>query len=189
MFTRPIPKVTSNGSLLPSLDSATAHQDSWSVLMELIDKLGPVCLKPLSKSASSDAFLVGDAKQGTESVKLTLGLAVKNYGSTEFSSPHLSRECQLFNRMFDRVDCNGRLNILFICCTHYGKELSSKFNSKYFFIHKNHGFPNIGEVILLDVSNAERRAKFFGVEDDLSVFVENVVKKAEVEYQDPNSVV
>ncbi|KAI8819272.1 hypothetical protein BJ741DRAFT_585176 [Chytriomyces cf. hyalinus JEL632] len=97
---RPIPKITSAGSASASLDSDTARPAAWPSLLDSIGP-GPICLKPLSKSASSDAFLIGSAKFGAESFVLTVGLAVKNYVTTAFSWSHLSRECFVFNRMFE----------------------------------------------------------------------------------------
>ncbi|KAJ3229604.1 hypothetical protein HDU81_005237, partial [Chytriomyces hyalinus] len=73
-FVRPIPKITNAGSASASLDSNTGHPDCWPQLLNLIS-VGPICLKPLSKSASSDGFLIGTAISGVESVVLTVGLA------------------------------------------------------------------------------------------------------------------
>ncbi|KAI8826504.1 hypothetical protein BJ741DRAFT_714474 [Chytriomyces cf. hyalinus JEL632] len=118
---RPIPKITSAGSASASLDSDTARPAAWPRLLDSIGP-GPICLKPLSKSASSDAFLIGSAKFGAESFVLTVGLAVKNYGTTAFSWSHLSNECFVFNRMFEGaasfLDIRKSLqrqNILILC--------------------------------------------------------------------------
>ncbi|KAJ3232416.1 hypothetical protein HDU77_000858 [Chytriomyces hyalinus] len=183
---RPIPKITSAGSASASLDSDTAHPDAWP---KLLDSIGPepICLKPLSKSASSDAFLIGSAMSGTESVVLTVGLAVKNYKTTTFSWSHLSKECSVFNRMFEKTECSGRRNILFVCCTHYSNELMAKFDGGCFFVYESNAFPNVDEVVVLNLSDKNFREKFFDlVGHNLSTVVESVVQKAEVEYQDVN---
>ncbi|KAJ3342971.1 hypothetical protein HDU83_005867 [Entophlyctis luteolus] len=163
-FVRPIPKITNASSASASLDSNTVHP-------------------PLSKSASCDGFLMGTAICGVESVLLTVGLAIKNYRTTEFSWSHLSRECSVFNRMFEGTDCTGRRNILFICCTHYSSEVMSKFNREWFFVHNSNSYPNIDEIILLNLCDKNLRQRFFDVGNGLSAVVESVVKKAEVEYQ------
>ncbi|KAJ3209671.1 hypothetical protein HDU82_000356 [Entophlyctis luteolus] len=181
-FVRPMPKITHAGSASPSLDSNTAHPDCWPQLLSLIG-VEPICLKPLSKSASCDGFLMGTAICGVESVLLTVSLAIKNYGTTEFSWSHLSRECSVFNNMFEGTDCTGRRNILFICCTHYSSEVMSKFNRKCVYVYNSNSYPNVDEIILLNLCDKNLRKRFFGVGNDLLTVVENVVKKAEVEYQ------
>ncbi|KAI9333812.1 hypothetical protein BDR26DRAFT_594579 [Obelidium mucronatum] len=182
-LTRKIPKVTTNGSRHPSLDSLTMHPQEWKNLMPLIDALGCVCLKPLPKSSSSDAFLIGKSLEYPEQ-RLTVGLAVKNYKSTKFNAGQLDDECHVFNRMFDGVDCKSRKNVLFICSTSYTEDIARKFHSRHCQVYNAAIFPNISEVVLLDLSTPALRALFFGlvVGSDLSVFVENVVKKAEVEF-------
>ncbi|KAI8841086.1 hypothetical protein BJ741DRAFT_646702 [Chytriomyces cf. hyalinus JEL632] len=182
MSVRPIPKITSAGSASASLDSDTARPAAWPRLLDSIGP-GPICLKPLSKSASSDAFLIGSAKFGAESFVLTVGLAVKNYGTTAFSWSHLSRECFVFNRMFEGAACTGRRNILFICCTHYSSEVMAQFNRRCFFVYASDSYPNIDEVILLNLSDKNLRERFFDVGNGLSAVVESVVENAEAEYQ------
>ena len=183
MCTRPIPKITASGSCSSDLDSATAKPDSWGALLEKIDALGDVCLKPLPKSASSDGFLITKPVFRGKPVKVLCGLAVKNYKAKQFSTDHLLKECDLFNRMFNGSDGAGCLRILFVCCTCYSKDLSSELKGKPFFVYQyKKSFPSIDEVILLNLETPKQRAAFFGVEDDLSVIVESVVCKAEVEF-------
>ncbi|KAI8821907.1 hypothetical protein BJ741DRAFT_636888, partial [Chytriomyces cf. hyalinus JEL632] len=179
---RRIPKITSAGFASALIDSDTAHPAAWPRLLDSIGP-GPICLKPRSKSASSDAFLIGSAKFGAESFVLTVGLAVKNYGTTAFSWSHLSRECFVFNRMFEGAVCTGRRNILFICCTHYSSEVMARFDGRCFFVHASDSYPNIDEVILLNLCDKNLRESFFDVGNSLSIVVERVVEKAEAEYQ------
>ncbi|KAI9329884.1 hypothetical protein BDR26DRAFT_1011589 [Obelidium mucronatum] len=181
---RRIPKITSAGSKTPELDSSTAHPDCWRMLLDSLDS-GPICLKPLAKSASSDAILIGSATDQFESIVLTVGLAVKNYGSTAFSLTDLLRECFLFDRMFNGTTRKGR-NVLFICCTHYVPTIMEEFKMGNSFAYQNDDYPNIDEVVVLNLSDEDLRQEFFGLEkgSKLSGFVENVVKKAEVEYED-----
>ncbi|KAF0737478.1 hypothetical protein Ae201684P_006338 [Aphanomyces euteiches] len=182
-FTQPMPKITSNGSRFPNLHSSTASPDRWKVLLDRIALLGDVCLKPLPKSASSDAFLVTKARFRGKEVKVVCGLAVKNYAKTPFTDNDLSKECDVFDRMFNRIDSTGYLRVLFVCCTSYDKDMSSKFKGKSHFVYQcKKSFPNIDEAILLNLETPKQRAAFFGVEDDLAPFVEVVVRKAEVGY-------
>ena len=106
--TQQIPKITKTGKRPADLDSETAHPEDWPTLMTLVDELSDICLKPCSKSASSDAFLIAGAKLKKELVKVTVGLAVKNFHSKKISSKDLEMECYLFNRMFDGIDCHKR---------------------------------------------------------------------------------
>ncbi|KAH9152740.1 hypothetical protein LEN26_003653, partial [Aphanomyces euteiches] len=181
LSTRPMPKITSKGNRHPNLNSATASPDSWNTLLEEIISLGDVCLKPLPKSASSDGFLVTNAKFEDKEVKVICGLAVKNYTTTPFADNNLSKECDVFNRMFNEIGSTGYLRILFVCCTRYSEAISDKFNGKSYFVHHcKESFPNIDETILLNLETPQQRAAFFAVDGDLPAFVERVVGKAEV---------
>ncbi|CAK4133365.1 unnamed protein product [Aphanomyces euteiches] len=81
------------------------------------------------------------------------------------------------------IDSTGYLRVLFVCCTSYDKDMSSKFKGKSHFVYQcKKSFPNIDEAILLNLETPKQRAAFFGVEDDLAPFVEVVVRKAEVGY-------
>lgn len=182
--TRLIPKITKNGNQTADLDSETAHPNNWQSLIRQIDELSDVCLKPRSKSASSDAFLISEATSKNEMVKVTVGLAVKNFNSAKFTTTHLEKECDLFNRMFDGTDCQRRRNILFICCTNYHKDISSQFRDKLFHVFNCALFENIHEVVLLDLTNDHNRCRFFDVNDSLLECVENVVRQSEVELND-----
>ena len=175
--TRPIPKITSGGSGL-DLDKETCNPKDWHILMQKIDKLGSICLKPLAKSASSDAFLISEAELNKTSFKVTVGLAVKNYGGTELNHSNILKECDYFNRMFDGTDCKKRRNFLFICCTKYHNDIFSKFNGKLFYSYVDENFPNIHEVIILDLTTPENRASFF---DTGYGVIETIILKPEVE--------
>ena len=182
--TRLLPKISYQGSINSDLDSKTAHPDSWKKLMSLIDGLGDsLCFKFRSKSASCDAMLTTKAEFEQEKVKLTVGLAVKNFSTTQFTSSHYNDECSLFNRVFIRTEQPYRKNILMICCTNYDKTMFSLFNGRLFSAQKRKEYPNIDEIILLDLSTAHKRQKFFGIDDFLSNCLENVVSKKEVEFE------
>ena len=184
--TQQIPKITTKGNRSANLESETAHPDDWHSLMPLVDELSNICLKPRSKSASSDAFLITKTIFMGEPFKVTVGLAVKNFGPTEFTSMHLKKECDNFNKMFDGTDCHGRKNILFICCTKYHGEISSQFRGKLFYVCSFEAFKNIHEVVVLNLTTVQNRACFFDVKGTLSEFVENVVQKSEVEFYEQN---
>ncbi|KAJ3242761.1 hypothetical protein HDU77_010687 [Chytriomyces hyalinus] len=183
---RSIPKITDKGSKSPELDSSTAHPNSWRQLLGFLESEPiPICLKPLPKSASSDCILIGRAVAEVDAaVILTVGLAVKNYASTPFMWKDLVYECFLFDRMFSGTDCSGRRNVLFICCTKYSDAIMSKFDGRAFFVHKEASCHNIDEVVVLNLSTPKHRAAFFDIHGNLSRIVENIVEKAEVEYQD-----
>ena len=153
--------------------------------MQNIDKFGSICLKPLAKSASSDAFLISEAQLNKNSFKITVGLAVKNYGRTEITHKNILQECELFNRMFDGTDCQKRRNILFICCTNYHKDIVSNFYGKLFQVYSDDQFPNIHEVIILDLTTPQNRSRFFD-SGDLATSIEYVISKSEVELSDVN---
>ncbi|KAI9330839.1 hypothetical protein BDR26DRAFT_899605 [Obelidium mucronatum] len=184
-FVRPMPRITKLGSQKTmKMNSSTIHPDCWPKLLDRIMP-GPICLKPLPKSSSSDAILIGSATDQSDSIVLTIGLAVKNYGRTAFSWAHLSQECRLFDRMFHGTPRKGHRRVLFICCTHYDSKVMAESNEGGSFVYHSDDHPNIDEIILLNLNNKNLRQEFFGVGvgSELSGFVENVVEKAEVEYQ------
>jgi len=80
------PKITDRGSVAAQLDSKTAHPSMWSTLIAQLIYDDSICLKPLPKSASSDALFFANMDNAK---KLTLGLAVKNYKTTKFSLSNL----------------------------------------------------------------------------------------------------
>ena len=180
---RHIPKITSRGSGL-NLKDGTCNPDNWHVLMQRIDDLGSICLKPAAKSASSDAFLISGAELNKKSYKVTVGLAVKNYGKTELNHDNMLKECEYFNRMFDKTDCQKRRNFLFICCTNYRKDIASNFHGNLFQVYNGDTFPNIHEVIILDLTTMQNRKRFFGAGDRLSTFIEKIILKPDVELND-----
>jgi hypothetical protein len=74
----------------------------------------------------------------------------------------------------------SRVNILIICATQYNKVLESKFGRQKFFTLDNiQAWKYIDEVIVLDLTSAENRAKFFGYgpDDPLAVAIEDVISK------------
>jgi len=184
--TQLMPKITEGGNRIgSSLYSLTAHPENWKDLLALIDALGDVCIKPRSESSSSDCLLFTDAMSKKKQVKLTLGLAVKNYSrSTKFSVANLDRECYLFNRMFEGTNLVDRLNILVIVCTNYHKDLEAQFKGKNYLaydIPKSYAY--INELILLDLSTAAQRADFYDTSNDLSDCIESIISKAEAEHK------
>ena len=181
-ITQPIPKISNKGNTEPELDSATAHPNGWNALMDKIDSLGTVCLKPLPQSASSDGILISQVKFQDKETKLFLGLAIKNFNSTKFSPADLEQECMIFDRMFTKSQKS--LNILIICCTGYSKKLEDAFKGNKYLVHDSGSYENIHEVILLDLSTPRNRARFFGFNDadPLATCIERVVEKSQVEY-------
>lgn len=178
-----MPKITESGKRSSlSLHSPTAHPDEWKGLLNLIDELGEVCVKPRSESSSSDAFLFADASFKKRRVKLTLGLAVKNFSqATKFSLKDLMRECNLFNRMFDGTDCKDRANILVIVCTSYQQQIEALFNGKEYLVYEIKAYSSIHEVILLRLCTPDQRAAFFDTHDVLAEVIESIIHKVEIE--------
>ncbi|KAJ3092700.1 hypothetical protein HDU96_002638 [Phlyctochytrium bullatum] len=185
----PFPKISERGREKPDLNSATASVESWPALLNLIEDLDkPVSFKPAPMSASPDAFLMCDAYRGSRPVALTVGLAVKNYSGSNLSHNHIDRECHVFNRMFTDVDPKSRINVLFICCPQYTKAIQNKFrDSLYFqvFDHDSRKYPHINEVVLLDLSDQNRRKGFLQLRDEESDIVEQIITKRELEYGIP----
>jgi hypothetical protein len=181
---RRMPKITDAGKKSVYLDDETAHPCEWSNLIKQLDKLGDICLKPYPKSSSSDCLLFSRAKDKNDTVRVTVGLAVKNYKKAKFSDENLDDECRVFNQMYIDTDNSGRRNVLFICCTNYNKKISSWFQGKLFCsltetLYPNlKEFANIHEVILLNLTTSENRAKFFNVDSN---GVEYIVEKTEAE--------
>ena len=185
--TLPLPKITKKGqSDGVSLNSLSTTADKWKDLLVLIDKRSEICGKVRAKSSSSDAFLFTDALFKNAPVRLTLGLAAKNYGaSSKFSEKQLDEECRLFNETFAGTDCEKRVNVLVIVCTNYDASIASKFGSggkTSFSIGLQNSYPNINEVILLDLSTPDKRASFFGTSGEYSQIIESIVtgKKEEL---------
>ena len=182
--TLPLPKITEQGKSNPNLYSETATPDSWPALLSMIDNMDSISLKPKSKSASSDAFLISKIMLESKLVTVTVGLAVKNFATTPFSENDLERECHLFNRMFDGTDCQDRKNILIICCTNYQKGIFKKFKKKLFQVYVDPNFKNIHEVIILDLTNPQNRAMFLDLNTEQAKRVESIICKPEREHSE-----
>ncbi|KAG9414685.1 hypothetical protein AC1031_008090 [Aphanomyces cochlioides] len=180
MSTRPMRTIDSNENIFLDLHSPTASLERLTTLQEMTTSLRDVCLKTLSKSAWSGGLFVTKATFRDDEVKVVCGLAVKN--DTTVTDDHLSKQCDIFNRMLSGIDSVGYLRILFVCCTSYSEDISAKFKGKSHFVYEcKKSFPNIDEAILLNLETPQQRAAFFGVDDDLAAIVEGVVRKAEVE--------
>ncbi|RHY53649.1 hypothetical protein DYB30_000371 [Aphanomyces astaci] len=129
------------------------------------------------------------AWQGTvvevDDVLLTLGLAVKNYSTAKVSQGTLASECDEFNRMFDGCAAEPkRLNVLVVCATKYDKGFSDEFGNRKAMVAPSDAYPNIAQVILLNLSTPDNRAEFFGLNDapDLASMLEKRIAKGEVEF-------
>ncbi|KAH9112327.1 hypothetical protein LEN26_013301 [Aphanomyces euteiches] len=182
MSTRPLRTIDSNENIFFGLHSPSASPEPLKTLQEMTTSLSDVCLKTLSKSAWSGGLFVTSATFRDGQVKVVCGLAMKNGTKAPVTEDHLSKECDVFNRMFNEIGSTGYLRILFVCCTRYSEAISDKFNGKSYFVHHcKESFPNIDETILLNLETPQQRAAFFAVDGDLPAFVERVVCKAEVE--------
>jgi hypothetical protein len=116
-----------------------------------------------------------------------IGLCVKNYRDKKLSALKITDECNLFNRRFEGTGTDGRLNILVICCTNYSERINSDFKKQQqlqIVLKPDKKFTNIHEVILLDLSDPVKRAKFFDVGGALSKHLETVVEKPQLEMAD-----
>ncbi|KAL3668026.1 hypothetical protein V7S43_006897 [Phytophthora oleae] len=122
---------------------------------------------------------------------LTVGLAVRIYTGGTFGETELKDELELFDRMFDTSESDNRLNVLIVCSTNYSAGLKTEFeatdvegqkivsNSAG---HSIDGFHNIHEIILLNLSTPEQRAKFFAIQDEAhQKALENIIEKAQVQ--------
>jgi hypothetical protein len=199
-----------------SLLDKTANPLDWPKLMDKMIDLAwaiepgvGVCFKPLPQSSSSDLILMlhfsSKAKKAKASedptalpATLTLGLAVKNYGtSTRFGQTHFDDECIKFDRMFDGLSAKTETkfgtmtNILIICATNYDDDFTRKFATRgkrarrLFAAHRPSEYQHIDEVIQLDLTTEENRAKFFGFgdgESGLSTVVTELLRKSEREW-------
>ncbi|ETV73768.1 hypothetical protein H257_11461 [Aphanomyces astaci] len=129
------------------------------------------------------------AWQGTvvevDDVLLTLGLAVKNYSTAKVSQGTLASECDKFNRMFEGCAAEPkRLNVLVVCATKYDKGFSDEFGNRKAMVAPSDAYPNIAQVILLNLSTPDNRAEFFCLNDapDLASMLEKRIAKVEVEF-------
>lgn len=123
--------------------------------------------------------MFANAEFNSRQVKLSLGLAVKNYSrSSKFSLNNLDRECNLFNRMFIGTSLDKRLNVLVVVCTNYHKDLAAQFNGKNYLVYSK-TFSCIHEIILLDLSTPAQRVGFFGVHSES---IDNIIGKNEAEF-------
>ncbi|KAF0744927.1 hypothetical protein AaE_008437 [Aphanomyces astaci] len=129
------------------------------------------------------------AWQGTvvevDDVLLTLGLAVKNYSTAKVSQGTLASECDEFNRMFDGCAAEPkRLNVLVVCATKYDKGFSDEFGNRKAMVAPSDAYPNIAQVILLNLSTPDNRAEFFCLNDapDLASMLEKRIATGEVEF-------
>jgi hypothetical protein len=74
-----------------------------------------------------------------------------------------------------------------ICCTNYSERINSDFKKQQqlrIVLKPDKKFTNIHEVILLDLSDPVKRAKFFDVDGALSKHLEMVVEKPQLEMAD-----
>uniref|UniRef100_A0A7S0M7J1 Uncharacterized protein n=1 Tax=Cryptomonas curvata TaxID=233186 RepID=A0A7S0M7J1_9CRYP len=177
---RPMPKIISNGPGC-CLQDATVNKDLWPKLLNEIDNHKSLCLLPRLRSASSDVLFFGDVQRSRKTCRFAIGVAGKNYNETTFANLNdIKKECTKFNVMFEGSEIAHRLNILIFCATNYGAGLRTKFGNNFFFtLDDLSTWPNIDEVVVLDLSSREKRAQFFGVssDDPLNGAIEGVISK------------
>ncbi|KAG7385394.1 hypothetical protein PHYPSEUDO_001523 [Phytophthora pseudosyringae] len=120
--------------------------------------------------------------------EVMLGLAVKNYSSTgaKVTEATVKAECMKFNRMC--TSSVNRLNILIVCATSYGTNLSRKFqtrNGKILksAVYSNDNYADIDEILLMNLTTQENRAEFFDIQgsEGLKQALEDVIEKTQVE--------
>jgi hypothetical protein len=176
---RPMPRIRHGGSGR-CLQDTEACKGDWPFLLKDMDSRGFLCLKPPLRSASSDAIFVGDVMSKGAVYRYAIAIAAKNYGANSYVQiGDISDEIRKFNVMFKYADKRiSRLNILIVCATNYGSKLKARFQGKNFFI-LSEAARNIHEVIVLDLSSPQNRAKFFGFmfEDPLTAVIEEVIAK------------
>ncbi|RLO04258.1 hypothetical protein DYB28_006866 [Aphanomyces astaci] len=181
------PKRLVDSSTWSSLTTPGHFRSAWPQLLEEIRRfmvgnaMPSVSFKPLPQSPSSDAFVVVE----TDDVLLTLGLAVKNYSTAKVSQGTLASECDKFNRMFEGCAAEPkRLNVLVVCATKYDKGFSDEFGNRKAMVAPSDAYPNIAQVILLNLSTPDNRAEFFCLNDapDLASMLEKRIATGEVEF-------
>ncbi len=171
-------KVTSVGLGKRLLD-LTVNTKAWSSLISEMDSFQSLCLKPLPLSASSDVIFAGNVVYGSSELRLTVGVAAKNYKEKVAGLAVINEECTKFDDMFVGSNPKGRLNVLLFCCTKYGKDTIELFGDKNFFVLATDKYPFIDEVIILDLSTTAKRATFFGLApgDVLNECIDRVIAK------------
>ena len=73
-------------------------------------------------------------------------------------------------------------DILVICSTNYHKDIASLFQDKLFHAFNPNDPRGIHEVILLDLTSAQNRARFFDVDGELSECLEAVVRESQADF-------
>ena len=178
---RPMPRIIALG-LGRRLQDTTADWTAWPSLLKEVDTYPLLCLKPPPKSASSDAIFAGDVNIGDERYRFTLGIAAKNFLSTEAIFSMIADESEKFNAMFVGSEMKHRINILIFCATNYGPELKRSFGSEKFFLVQKRDIEvckYVNEVIVMDLSSESNRAEFFGLRtgDPLNQAMELAISK------------
>jgi hypothetical protein len=173
-------KVTSSASTRGSrLQDLTVNVEAWPSLLAEMDTFTSLCLKPLPLSASSDLIFAGDVSFGSNIMRFTAGIAVKNYKTSEAGPTLIEEECSKFNAMFKGSKSDDRLNVLIFCSTNYGSETIKQFGNQNFFVPATEKYPFIDEVIVLDLSTTAKRAIFFGLApgDVLNECIDRIIAK------------
>jgi hypothetical protein len=162
-----IPKITERGSgTFDELAQATAKPDHWpSIRAKMLECELPRAFIPADLSASSDVIIMTKAFDGKDQLLVTIGLAVKCTQSPlalDGANESVAREQELFNRMFVRSSSAlSELNVLIICASGGFAGCSNSISSKI--LELSTSYPNVHETILLNLSDMEKRANFFGL--------------------------
>jgi hypothetical protein len=177
---RPMLNIISRGSG-SRLQDATVNNNLWPVLLKEMDQYDSLCLKPRLRSGSSDVLFFGNVKRYRKIRRFSIGIAGKNFNETTMANLNdINKECAKFNVMFEGSETVHRLNILIFCATNYGPGLQTEFGNRHFFtLNYISAWPNIDEVVVLDLSSREKRSQFFGfsTEDPLCEAIEGVISK------------
>jgi hypothetical protein len=147
-----------------------------------VDAYDFMCFRPRPMSSSPDAFAVSNAKLQGGVVRLCLMIAAKNFKpTTYFDENDYQDELRKANRMFEGFRKGNRLNVLVIAATNYWENFMKKFKGKKFFAEENAAYSHLHEIICLDLSTAENRALFFGMDskDALACMIERVISKVQ----------
>ena len=183
---RSMPQIVPGGGGVRLQDS-TADKAAWPLLLQQMDAYPLLCLKPLPRSASSDALFVGNVRVASIDYRYTFGIAAKNYDkSSTADKGDIKEECRKFNDMFigSELKDSPRLNILFFCATRYGPETQKSFGERKKFFVEASAWEYIDEVIVLDLSSEKNREEFFGLNpsNQLNQAIQRVISKASAVY-------
>jgi hypothetical protein len=176
------PRITRGVSLSTpaAIHSKSAHPQQWGELRKEMIERGLACYLPLPESSSSDGFILtyGGNSENSKcetNVLITIGIAAKCL-KNKLNMPEILREIELFNGMFNesaqppgaKRKCGDELRVLVICCTGgYVRPIRNLVQRKFAkCTFDKQDFPQVSEVLLMDLSSEEDRAHFFGIGDN-----------------------